>query len=242
MRHQLSVLGFYLILFLANGSPVFALNAFQEPQSEHQFEEDFKERYTGRKYNYEGKSVVNNDMNPVNGEASKYQNVDPNLKDENNKNESSFDLSLLNYLFIFALVLAVIYLVYILLNDGPSGLFSSKRHEKLASYGEISVDSIEHIDVQSLINDAETNSDYRLAIRYYYLLVLKTLSVKNYIKLEDDKTNAEYLNEISQTAFSQNFAYISYLYNYVWYGEFALNNQQYLIAKQSFTSLLNDVK
>ncbi|MFC4720992.1 hypothetical protein ACFO5O_01560 [Geojedonia litorea] len=242
MRYPLGILCFCLFLLFTNEWQMLAFNSFQQPPSERQFEADFKERYTGRKYNYEGKEVVNNELNPVNGEASKYQNVDPNLKEDNNYNESSFDLSLLNYLFILALVLAVIYLVYILFNDGTSGLFSSRRSQKLASFGDISVDSIEHIDVQALINEAESKNDYRLAIRYYYLLVLKTLSLKNYIKLEDDKTNAEYLNEIAQTHFSQGFAYTSYLYNYIWYGEFPLNNQQYAIAKQRFTNLLKDVK
>ena len=53
---------------------------FQSPESQHQFEEDFKDRYSGRKYNYEGKETIDSNLNPVNAEGSKYQNADPNIK------------------------------------------------------------------------------------------------------------------------------------------------------------------
>ena len=75
-----------------------------------------------------------------------------------------------------------------------------------------------------------------------YLLVLKTLTINNHIKFEDDKTNAQYLNELKEKPFSQGFSYVSYLYNYIWYGEFSLEAAQYTKAKNNFTSLLKQVK
>ena len=136
----------------------------------------------------------------------------------------------------------MVYLLYILFNEGSSGLFSSRGNNKLKNYGEITSETIDNIEVQTLIDNAERDQDFRLAIRYYYILVLKTLSLKKLIIFEDDKTNSEYLNEIAHLKFSNHFAYTSYLYNYIWYGEFPLSTDQYNIAKQSFNTLLNDVK
>ncbi|MGC1632952.1 MAG: DUF4129 domain-containing protein, partial [Gelidibacter sp.] len=133
------------------------------------------------------------------------------------------------------------YLAYTLLNDGSSKLFSSRNNERLKSYGQITAENIKHADIKALIANAENTNDYRLAIRYYYLLVLKQLTLKNFIKYADDKTNADYMNAIAAEKFSKDFAYTSYIYNYTWYGEFALDVKQYQMAKTSFVQLIKEI-
>ena len=214
----------------------------QEPTGHHQFEPNFQDKYTGKKYNYEGDETIEANVYPVDGDASKYKDVDPKLKEEDNVNQTSMNLSFINYIFIFALIVAVLYLVYVLFNEGSSGLFISGKNRTLNTFGEITSENIENTDVQSLIDQAENNNDYRLAVRYYYILVLKFLSLKNLIRFEENKTNADYLNEIAHLKFSNQFAYTSYLYNYIWYGEFPLNMEQYQTARQSFKTLLDEMK
>ena len=236
----------HLVLFaflLTNLQSLFASNVLQEPATQHQFEPNFQEKYSGRKYNYEGTETIENGVNPLNGKPSKYENTDPNLNEENNSNQSSsINFSFINYIYILALVVAVVYLLYVLFNEGGNGLFVSGKNRKLNNFGEINSENIQNTDVQSLIDQAENNSDFRLAIRFYYILVLKLLSGKNLIRYEENKTNDDYLNEIAHLKFSNHFAYTSYLYNYIWYGEFPLNIQQYQVAKQSFKTLLDEMK
>src|SRR5690606_17549273 len=148
------------------------------------------------------------------------QNATPIVKESNNDGDFSINLGPFSWIFYIAIFIAVLYLVYILLSEGGSGLFSSKRNKKIEGITEITSENIESADIHTLINRAEKKQDYRLAIRYYYLLVLKTLTLKNQIKFEDDKTNAEYLNETQSKPYGKDFAYTSYLYNYIWYGEF----------------------
>lgn len=231
-----------IVLLLSNSQQLLASNVLQEPEAQHQFEPNFQEKYTGRKYNYEGKETVQSNVYPVKGKASKYKNVDPKLKEEDNSNQSSIDLSFINYIYIFVLIIAVLYLLYILFNEGGNGLFVSGKHRKLNDFGEFTSETIQSADVQTLIDQAENNNNFRLAIRYYYILVLKLLSLKNLIRFEENKTNADYLNEIAHLKFSTQFAYTSYLYNYIWYGEFPLNTEQYQTAKQSFKTLLDDMQ
>ena len=213
----------------------------QEPEQIRQFDEDFKNRYTGNKYNYEGQKIVT--QTPMgSGKYEDYKNGKPVQKEKNDSDSITMDLGPLGWLFYLAIAIAVIYLVYILLNEGGSGLFSSRNNKTLHNFDEITAENIEHADIHALIKNAENETNYRLAIRYYYLLVLKTLSLKNHIKFEDDKTNSEYLNEISEKPFSKKFAYTSYLYNYIWYGKFAVDIEQYTKAKSHFSTLLNQVK
>jgi hypothetical protein len=213
-------------------------NSLQEPQQTKTFDTNFKDRYTGNKYNYEGKKIVTTSQTGS-GKYEDYKKGKPNIEEQNDTDGFNVNLEPINWIFYLAIAIAVIFLVYTLLNEGGSGLFSTKQNKKLTTYETITAENIENTDIHSLIKNAEINSDYRLAIRYYYLLVLKNLSLKNYIKFEDDKTNNDYLNEISTKPFSDKFVYISYLYTYIWYGEFPLNTEQYTKAKNNFTTLLN---
>lgn len=240
MKLNLTLLLIVCILLLNVNTSLWANDAMQQPQTERQFKDGFKDSYSGRKYNYEGKARVRS-TGSKHGTASKYSDNRPYVKEDNNSDNFSFNAKSFNWVFILILILAVGYLAYTLLNDGSSRLFSSRRNEKLKSYGDITADNIQHADIKTLIANAESTNDYRLAIRYYYLLVLKQLTLKNFIKYEDDKTNADYMAAIASQKFSKGFAYTSYIYNYTWYGEFALNPEQYQLAKGSFVQLIKEV-
>jgi hypothetical protein len=215
--------------------------ASQEPNTNRTFDTDFKDQYSGNKYDYEGKKIITY-IEPGSGNYEDYKNKKPRLREKDNGNQFSINLGPFSWLFYLALFIAVGFLIYILLNEGGSGWFSSKGHKKIETSEDITSENIQNADINTLINRAENDEDYRLAIRYYYLLVLKTLTIKNHIKFEDDKTNAEYLNDIKSKPFSHAFEYTSYLYNYIWYGEFPLDVQQYNQAKDKFVTLLNQVK
>lgn len=226
------LLGFFLICQSTNG---------QQPEKNRHFDDDFKERYSDDKYNYEGKEVVTKRQN-VDGSYADFEEGEVIIEEQNNEDSVSFNLGPFTWVFYLALAAGVIYLLYILFNEGGSGLFSSRQHNKLNTHQPITAETIESTDLNSLIKNAENNKDYRLAIRYYYLLVLKTLSLKKIIQLEDDKTNAEYINELASKPYSKDFKGTSYVYNYVWYGEFPLNAEHYKTAKSKFTTLLSQVK
>lgn len=228
----------FLIVFNIGTSCVFAL---QEPNLNRTFDTDFKNRYSGNKYNYEGIKIITKTPSGS-GIYEDYTNGKPNIKEDENNTSFSINLNSFSWLFYLALFASISYLIYILLKDGGSGWFSSKQHKRIINFEDITSKNIENTDIDALIKLAENNKDYRLAIRYYYLLVLKTLAAKKHIKVEDDKTNADYLNEIKLKPFSNDFQYISYLYNYIWYGEFPLDTNQYAIAKDTFATLLNQVK
>lgn len=214
-----------------------------QTSTERVFDEDFKERYNNEKFNYEGREVVRY-TRTGNGEFEEFENKKTEIDEVNNEEEFTGDVprfQFLNWIFVIALILAVIYLVYILINEGGTSLFSSKKNTEITTHEEISVENIEQTDIESLIASAEKNGDYRLAIRFYHILVLKRLSLKSFIKLEEDKTNEEYFYEVKQQAFSNDFKFTSYLYDYIWYGEFPINLRQYQTAKKNFVQLIKKV-
>jgi hypothetical protein len=232
---------FFCLLVITSCHQTFANDLRQSPERIRHFDDDFQQHYSSDKFDYEGKDIVT--QTPTgSGNYEDFKNGKPKQKEQNNDDHLSINLGPLGWLFYLAIAGAVLYLVYILLNEGGSGLFSSNRNKTINSYDDITAENIEHADIHSLIKEAENNDDFRLAIRYYYLLLLKTLSLHNHIKFEDDKTNTEYLNEIHNKPFSKDFAYTSYLYNYIWYGEFPLPLEKYEKAKRHFLTLLKLVK
>ena len=78
-----------------------------------------------------------------------------------------------------------------------------------------------------LIGKAVANQNYRLAIRYLYLQTLQILSNHGLIQLSPDKTNYEYVRELSGKLYQDDFSGITLGYEYVWYGKFEIGKDTY---------------
>ena len=115
---------------------------------------------------------------------------------------------------------------------------SVKRTNKKLIYED---EDIYDIDLESLLQKAIHDKNFRLAIRYYYLMALKDLSIKKIIDYHKDKTNSEYLFEIENSAIRSEFSYLSYVYSYVWYGEFPLDAQSFKAAQNKYQSFINTI-
>jgi len=231
---------FFIFLFLIPKEST-AIQAVEKPgivETQRSFDPEFKERYKGNNYNYNRKGIRRRgNTNAKGGDDAPYQDKIPNDREErSNQNFTFGNTGLFMPIAIGVLIFAVIYLVYALLNDGNSLLFTRKRSKKIQE--EISATAIikDH-DLDFLIKKAEEDKNYRLAIRYNYLAVLKKMASQGVILYEDEKTNSEYQNEIKDQKLHKQFSYVSYLYNYIWYGEFYVTQKQYINAKNDFNLL-----
>ena len=101
---------------------------------------------------------------------------------------------------------------------------------------------IKNEDINALIAEAVKQKDYRLAIRYYYLLAIKELSENNIIEWQQQKTNEDYIKEIKTTILQNQFGKITRIYDYVWYGEFEVDALKFENLKLDFINLNNKVK
>ena len=67
------------------------------------------------------------------------------------------------------------------------------------------------------------------------------MSDKNLIEWDVEKTNSDYLYEIKNQAQKDDFSYLSYLYNYIWYGEFELDEATFVKAKNAFEKTIKSL-
>jgi hypothetical protein len=123
-------------------------------------------------------------------------------------------------------------------------LFHKKNQalENNAGDDELSAADIFAISYQKEIDKAETGNNYRLAIRLMFLRLLKNMAEKNIIQYKPDKTNLDYLLQLSSTGYYNNFFRITRNYEYSWYGKFEVGKEAYRIIKNDFNQFDNHLK
>lgn len=150
----------------------------------------------------------------------------------------AFFLELLPYLLLFFLLFL---LIRFFINANLRGLKNSQRNKNVVGLSE-EENIIKNENIDELIQQAVANKDYRLAVRYSYLLILKLLSEKDIIAWELQKTNSDYLDEISKEHLKTPFKASTRLYEYIWYGDFMIDEPKYQKAALAFNALRKNIK
>ncbi|WP_194852054.1 hypothetical protein [Nonlabens antarcticus] len=135
---------------------------------------------------------------------------------------------------LFAAI-AIYFLVRLLANEKASGIRS--RGKTTRNQIKVLETHIEEIDLNQFIKDAIANSNYRNAVRYLYLNSLKKLSASGKIDWDFQKTNSDYYRELTDQSLKEQFKKVSYLYDYIWYGEFPIDEQAFAKAQTEFEIL-----
>ena len=89
-------------------------------------------------------------------------------------------------------------------------------------------------DFEIMIRQAVQSGNFRLAVRYQYLQTLYKLAAKKMVELAVDKTNNQYVREITNLNYQNDFAALTLNYEYVWYGEFAIDENIYRRLESGF--------
>lgn len=133
------------------------------------------------------------------------------------------------FLRIFAIIIVAVVL-YFLINFllGKEGnYFFSRKNRKIAISGKDLHENIHEINFPQTIDEFERKKDFRSAVRYRFLFVLKQLSDSKIIDWNPEKTNRDYFFEIKNNAAQNRFSELVYIFDYVWYGEFELDEKSY---------------
>lgn len=92
-------------------------------------------------------------------------------------------------------------------------------------------------DISKLIKAAIQQKNYRLAVRFYYLQLLRQFSRQGFITYEFQKTNSEYLCEIKSERLKTKFKKLIRIYDFIWYGNFSLSETDFHTIQASFKEL-----
>ena len=194
---------------------------------ERRFEDSLTTKYSGKDFTY---------IDDLNAEPKPIEQIP---KTSNSGSGFSYFMSS-----IFPIILGVLVVLIILkaLFNTESNFWNFETSKKAKAQQLISDhEDIDESDYEKLLQQALANKEYRLATRYYYITALKNLSHKNHIEYHKDKTNVEYQFEIKDKAIRSKFSYLSYVYNYIWYGEFPIDKNQFLLVEKKYQSFIKTI-
>lgn len=139
------------------------------------------------------------------------------------------------------IILFVVYLIAkAVINKEGKWLFGRSSKKKIST-NTIYEEDIHNIDFRSIIEKSKQANNHRLSIRYYYLWLLKRMSDSSVIEWDIEKTNSDYLYEIKRQSLKEDFQYLSYIYDYSWYGEFSIDDALFLKAEKAFVKTINSI-
>ncbi|WP_308991181.1 hypothetical protein QLS71_002125 [Mariniflexile litorale] len=230
-KYHISLITFGL--FLCN-SYSFSQDSIQKDSSNIKvlyFKDAIKERYKGDDFNY---SI--NDTGGINLLQRVLQKFFGWLSDV-----FGFDIDFINYKTLEYIVygflgIAALYLIIKFLMQSPINSVFKTEVQDISNFKYVE-ENIKDVNFDHLIEAALKENNYRLATRYLYLKSLKLLTNKNIIEWHYDKTNSDYINEIKDEHTKSVFKRISYLYDYVWYGEFPIDEAIYTKNQSDFDKL-----
>jgi hypothetical protein len=125
---------------------------------------------------------------------------------------------------------AVIVIFVVLLIKMLGGGFQSIMAKKIQYDQKITINDprdIDEFNIEEIINMEVASGNYNHAVRYLFIKLLKQLSVNELIAWHNDKTNVDYFKELKLTDYSNEFKKITNFYEYVWYGKFPINKNQF---------------
>jgi hypothetical protein len=136
--------------------------------------------------------------------------------------------------------LLVLALIFVILRMTAVGIFSrgNKQDKDSLEFSEL-IEDINSIDFDKMIEEAVNKGMYRRAVRLYYLKSLKHLSDRSQIVWEINKTNRDYFYELRSHSLRPGFEDITYVYEYVWYGNMEIDAEKFSKVKVTFHSFHN---
>lgn len=177
-----------------------------------------------------------NDM--MNDEAFWYVNKAKQKKKEEKKSEEPSE-SFLNKqwfktLLWFIIVGSFVVIIVWFLIASNVKLFKKRSASIEKQEDDLTTENIFDINYEKQLTKAIADKDYRSAIRFMYLQLLKMMSDRNIIQYKLERTNADYLGQLFSTAYYKDFFRMTRNFEYTWYGQFSINENTFNVIQQDF--------
>ncbi len=95
-------------------------------------------------------------------------------------------------------------------------------------------EDLPRIDLDLLLAQAETEGNWRSALRYQYLKVLRRLMDDGSIRFRPEDTDRDYLRQLKDPAQRSTFAELSFLFKWAWYGDAPMDEAHYRSLAPAF--------
>jgi len=170
-------------------------------------------------------------------------------KEEEKPRGNSFGQSLLyglaqligmfSRIILFVVIACVAVLLFRYLKQ--NGYLNRKSGDDKDIEVKLSEEELDTDTYQQQIEQAISAGKLRLAVRLLYLQTLRVLVDKELITYSREKTNAAYLRSLAPQPWYKQFATLTLDYEYIWYGEMPVNNEQFNVIHRQFRQFMNEL-
>ena len=148
----------------------------------------------------------------------------PERRDSPSSDFSDFG-NIANILMIILAVFFIAFIIYQIAFKNKKNYSSNAEIEE--EQEEFDINTLKKSDLELALEKALAAEDYRRCIRIYFTFILKELSTNNDIYWERDKTNYDYLSEMSKNKDFHGFRNSVDVFEIVWYGKRNINLELY---------------
>lgn len=202
------------------------------------FDSNFKDRYRTENFQYEPRVKHYSQWAQFRQWIIHWLERIFNLQDKNVA--STWFEYLKNFIALLFVIAVVYFIVKSILNKEGGWIFGRDALSDIIDHKNVE-EKLQLADFGDLIDKAKRKGDYRLVVRFYYLWLLRKMSDKNLIEWDVNKTNTDYLYEIKDKKLRDRYSYHRYVYDYIWYGEFELSEQEFHKVEISFNEILRSI-
>ncbi len=132
----------------------------------------------------------------------------------------------------------VVFLLLQLMKVNFKGLLKKKSDKAkvvtVAPLKEVDEIDINNMEFEDLVQQAIDKGQFRTAVRLLYLRTLRLLSDQSLISWKHEKTNHQYLRELSDVSLKPLFSDVTLIFEYAWYGEVPVDKDEFNQARASF--------
>jgi hypothetical protein len=158
------------------------------------------------------------------------------------KKTPNIDLEPMWNTFVICIVVLCIFLIMWGMFGRQIAQIFRKSSTPLSSDEGMMEQDIKLADFDTLISNAVKENEYRKAVRMLYLEALKVLTINQWILWKPNKTNQDYLNELQLSPFKKAFSDLTLQFEYIWYGDFPVNDEVFQQTRNTFQDFKSNVK
>lgn len=171
-----------------------------------------------------------------------------NIKKKKKRNYDYFNFpdlninpTLLKIGLVTLVICALVFLLYKILGD-TKFLKNTKVKTGDFSLLDEAEENLETADLEKFLREALAQKQFKSAVRIYYLMILKELFQRGFIKWKKGKTNYEYLSEMSDRKEFAYFQSLTKAFEIVWYGDVEITESDYAAISPSFNNMITRLR
>ncbi len=144
-------------------------------------------------------------------------------------------------LFFSIIIGGLVFLIIKLLGGNTFKSNNAVNKKEIGYSMEAIEENLHEADLEGFARHALDNEDYKLAVRLYYLQIIKLLSERKSIKWKRDKTNNQYIREMQSHPQFKTFRSITRLFERVWYGDVEVEKKEFEQLRPRFLTFIKRI-